>query len=102
MSGHGILRRSVLWHLLEEGTATNAELIDLIGGSSEKALSPCLAVLRVRNLVQVTQGMPERRRSVKGALPKLYGLTPAGIQEALQIDHADVRIANPNTQEAAP
>lgn len=99
MIGLGRLQRSVLWHLLEEGTGTATELCRLIGCRAIH-LERTLLVLRAKQLLQTTPCPPERRRSHRGKAPLLFGLTPVGIQAALVIDRDEVQFARQAQEEA--
>lgn len=78
------VRLSILWHLMEEGTATAAELAKLIGGD-KASIGASLKKLE-GTLVTRTVDPANRRRVI-------CALTPAGIEAALRVQRDEVEFA---------
>ncbi|MDP2227407.1 MAG: hypothetical protein Q8J78_08015 [Moraxellaceae bacterium] len=87
-SSKGYLRPSILWHLLEEGTATLADLQRLIG-SPRHSIERQLRCMRTLGQVQHSTCLAPR---MSGG--RVLGLTPAGNEAALRVDRRDVECAS--------
>lgn len=87
ISSKGYLRPSILWHLLEEGTATLADLQRLIG-CPRSGLSRQLQCMRT-----LGQVMCPPRTDGGDLRVALYSLTPAGIEAALRVNLKDVEFS---------
>ena len=85
----GRVKRTVLYHALEEGVVTAPTLSVLTGLSNQRARE---GLIRTRNngLIQpaMREVTPYLGRHVKG-----YCLTPKGMEAALLVDKADVVFA---------
>lgn len=80
MSSKGYLRPSILWYLMEEGTATLSDLTRLIGSNRE--------YIRRQLLVMQTLGQVQFATVSTG-----YSLTKVGIEAALQVQLKEVEFA---------
>lgn len=92
----GRIKRTVLFHALEEGVVTAATLNRLTGlGVTE--LQGCLVRLRDAGMVGlvVKKVTPATGHRYNG-----HGLTPKGIEAAMQIDQSDVIFAKAELERA--
>lgn len=86
---------AILWHLLNEGTASLAMLSRLVGQPRE-VVAKALRRMRVIGQVQCPQHLAD------GDLRQIqYGLTKAGIHAALQLNEPDAEKPGSLTLEAA-
>lgn len=92
----GRIKRTVLFHALEEGVVTASTLRTLTGLSTDSMQG---ALIRLRNdgLLNwaADEVMPTTDRRVSG-----HALTPKGIEAALQIDQSEVIFAAVETEGA--
>lgn len=84
-------RTSVLWHTMQEGTVTVKKLSGLTGWT----------ILHTRDAIvkSVDKALLQRLHPRKN--PAEYGLTPMGIERALEIDARHVEFADATTAAAA-
>ena len=80
MSFKGYLRPSILWHLMEEGTASQFALERLIGCSRDSVHRQLFAMYHAGLVTLV-------------ANPEGYALTLAGIEAALLVEPSQVESA---------
>lgn len=79
---------TILWHLMEEGTATLADL-ERLSGCQRPSLSKVLLPMR-----KIGQVMCAPRTDGGDLRIALYSLTPAGIEAALKVERKDVEFAS--------
>lgn len=93
----GSMQCSVLWHLLDVGSATIKQVAALTGVKYTDS-SRCIHTLIPQKLVQIATPQVARPAVVtggetRGRKPKYYGLTKDGIERALTVDQNDVHFA---------
>lgn len=84
-------RNSVLWHTMQEGTVTVKKLAELTGWN----------ILQTRDALTKTTDKALLNRLHPRKNPAEYGLTPMGIEQALQVNARHVEFASSEAAVAA-
>lgn len=96
----GAQQCTVLWHLMEEGSASVPQVATLSGVHVDNLYRVVDRLIDL-GLVEKAHSLRQEQRRTRGYPARLYALTQGGIEMALAVDRIDVHFADERADQTA-